>query len=136
MFQQTTKVYATSNEENKRQIPVLVAMNQGWEFAHLLITHLLIRSFCSNQMSDYERFTQIAQDKWATVSELLRSLKTNEQPWANPSGRSWQMSDREQITQVLMINEQMSDSLKKNLAKKSKILFFSIIYKGFFILKN
>ena len=36
----------------------------------------LICSFPSNQMSDCERFAQIAQDKWATVSELLRSLKT------------------------------------------------------------
>ena len=33
---------------------------QGWEFAHLLI-----RSFCSNQMSDCERFAQVAHDKWA-----------------------------------------------------------------------
>ena len=48
--------------------------------------NLLIRSFRSNQMSDCERFAQIAQDKWATVSESLRSL---------------------------MINEQMSNSLKK-----------------------
>ena len=67
---------------------------QGWEFAHSLIAHLLIRSFCSNQMSNCERFTHIAQDKWADVSESLRSLKTNEWPWANRSGRSWQMSNR------------------------------------------
>ena len=80
-------------------VNIFISNTQGWEFAHLLITHLLIRSFRSNQMSNYERFTQIAQDKWATVSELLRSLKTNEQPWANPSGRSWQMSDREQFAQ-------------------------------------
>ena len=64
---------------------------QGWEFAHSLITHsliahLLILSFRSNQMSDCERFAQIAQDKWATVSESLRSLKTNERPWAIRSG--------------------------------------------------
>ena len=62
--------------------------NQGWEFAHLLIVHSLIHSFRSNQMSDCEGFPQIAQNKWATVSELLRSLKTIEQPWANRSGRS------------------------------------------------
>ena len=35
---------------------------QGWEFVHLLIAHLLICSFRSNQMSDCERFAQIAQD--------------------------------------------------------------------------
>ena len=60
-------------------------------------------------MSDCERFTQIAQAKWATVSKSLRSL---------------------------MINEQMSDSLNKFLLKKYKILFFSMFYIGFFILKN
>ena len=51
-------------------------------------------------MSDCEWFAQIAQDKWATVRESLRSLKTNEQLWAKRSGRSWQMSDREQFAQV------------------------------------
>ena len=38
--------------------------SQGWEFAYSLIAHLLIRSFCSfcsNQISDSERF---AHDKW------------------------------------------------------------------------
>ena len=68
---------------------------QGWEFAHLII-----HSFRSNQMSDYERFAQIAQDKWATVSESLRSLETNEWPWANPSGHSRQMSHCERFAQV------------------------------------
>ena len=41
--------------------------------------NLLIRSFCSNQLSDCERLAQIAQDKWATVSDSLRSLRGNEQ---------------------------------------------------------
>ena len=36
---------------------------QGWELAHSLIAHLLIRSDRSNQMSDCEQFAQIAQDK-------------------------------------------------------------------------
>ena len=48
--------------------------------------NLLIRSFRSNQMSDCERFAQIAQDKSA--------------PWANRSGCSEEMSDRDQIAQV------------------------------------
>ena len=95
---------------------------QGWEFAH--------RSF--------------AQIKRATVSDSLRSLKTIEQLWANRSGRSYQKSDRERIAQVahdkcatvsdslrwLMINEQISDLIKKNLAK---ILFFSRFYICFLI---
>ena len=42
---------------------IAVNSNQGWEFAHLLITHLLISLFCSNQMSVCERFAQIAQDR-------------------------------------------------------------------------
>ena len=45
-------------------------------------------------------FAQIAQFKWATVSSSLRSLRTNEQLWANRSGRSCQKSDCEQIAQV------------------------------------
>ena len=49
---------------------------------NLLIAHLLICSFCSNQMSNCERFPQITQDKWVIVSESLRSLMTNERLWA------------------------------------------------------
>ena len=52
-------------------------------------------------------FAQIAQIKWATVSD---SLRTNERLWANPSGRSCQKSD---LLRSLMINKRMSDSLKK-----------------------
>ena len=43
--------------------PRSVGGTQGWEFAHLLIAHLLIRSDHSNQMSDCEQFAQIAKDK-------------------------------------------------------------------------
>ena len=71
-------------------------------------------------------FPHNAQIKWATVSDSLRSLKTNERPWLNRSGRTRQMSNREWIAQVahdkwatvsdslrsLMINKQMSASLK------------------------
>ena len=46
----------------------------------------------SDQMSKCERFAQIAQDKWATVSESLRSLIENEQLWGICSGRSWWLS--------------------------------------------
>ena len=61
-------------------------------FAHCSFAHLLIAHF--------------AQIKWATGSDSLRSLKTNERLWANPSGRSRQMSDREQIAQVALTNKQ------------------------------
>ena len=54
-------------------------LRQGWEFAHSLTAHSLICSDRSNQqMSDCERFAQIAQDKWATVSESLRLLMSKE----------------------------------------------------------
>ena len=62
---------------------------QGWEIAHSLIAHSLI---CS--------FAHFAQIKWATVSDSLRSLKTNERPWAIRSGCSEEMSDCEWFAQV------------------------------------
>ena len=60
---------------------------------HSRICSLLIHSFCSNQRSDCEQFAQIALDKRATVSKSLRSLMTNERPWANRSCCSPKMSD-------------------------------------------
>ena len=45
-------------------------------------------------------FAQITQIKWATVSDSLRSLRTNEWLWANRSGCSWQISNCEQFSQV------------------------------------
>ena len=86
---------------------------QGWEFAHSLIAHLLISlksnerlwTICSDrsrQMSNHERIAQVAQDKWATLRNSLRSLRGN---------------------------EQMSDSLKKFWLKKSKILFYYVLFK-------
>ena len=41
-------------------------------------------------MSECEWFAQVAQDKWATVSELLM---TYEQMWAIRSGRSAQKNE-------------------------------------------
>ena len=52
-------------------------------------------------MSDRERIAQVAQDKWATVSDLLRLLRGN---------------------------ERINDTLKKISLNKSKILFFSMFY--------
>ena len=65
---------------------------QGWDFAH-------------------RSFTKIAQDKWANVRDPLRSLRTNEQLWANCSGHSWQMSECERFAQVAQekwANEQIA----------------------------
>ena len=92
-----------------------------WRFRRAgtsLICSSLICSFRSNQMSDCERFDQIPQDKWVTVSKSLRSLRGNEQPWATRSGHSRQMSDPERFAQVdqrKWANEQFA---QKNLAKK------------------
>ena len=99
---------------------------------NLVLRSSHIRSFCSIQMSDCEGFSQIAQDKWATMSESLRSLKTNERPWANLSGCSWKWANVSDLLRLLKINERFAQNI---LAKKSKILFFSMFYIRFFILK-
>ena len=98
----------------------MLHFEQGWEFAHSLIfgeQPEQIAHGCSFLVSDLSdlltslifsrfgnllicSFAQIAQIKWATVSDLLRSLKTNERLWANGSGRSCQKSDWEWIAQV------------------------------------
>ena len=77
---------------------------QNWEkttAGNSLICSSLICSSRSNQLSDFEQFAQIAKDKWATVSESLRSHKTNEQ-----------------FAQQIWL-------------KKSKIFFFSMFYMRF-----
>ena len=76
------------------------------------------------------------------MSDSLRSLRTNEWLWANCSGRSCQKSDREQIAQVahdkwatmstllrlLMINEQMSYSLKTFWLKSYFLVCFIYVF--------
>ena len=110
--------------------------------------HIRLESLiCSTLIRSFANFAQI---KWATVIDSLRSPKTNDQPWANHSGHSEEMSDHERIAQVaqdkwvivsdslrsLILNERMSDSLKIFRLKKSKILFFSMFYTRFLILKK
>ena len=80
-------------------------------------------------MSDCEQFAQIAQDKWATVSESLRYLRGNEQSWVFRSGHSEELSDESKSLILLTKNEQISDSLKKFWLKKSKILFYHVLLK-------
>ena len=58
------------------------------------------------QMSIRKRSIQVAQRKWATVSKLLRTHKTNEQ-----------------FAQVLRGNKQMNNSLKKCWLKNLKSCF-------------
>ena len=71
---------------------------QGWELAHALIAHSLICSDRSDQMSDCERFAQIAQDKWATVSKFAQVAHDK---WVT-------LSD---LLRLLMINKRMIESL-------------------------
>ena len=40
-----------------------------------------------------ERIAQVAHQKWATMSDLLRLLNKNVRPWVNCSGRSPKMSE-------------------------------------------
>ena len=113
----------------------------------MIWTHLagnsLIRSFV------HRSFAHFAQIKWATVSELLRSLKTNEWPWATGSGHSKEISGLEQIAQVAQVkcvtmsdslrslrgNERMSHLLKKFWLKnlKSRFNMFYIRLNFFFL---
>ena len=51
------------------------------------------RSGRSPKMSDREGLAQVAHQKWVTMSDLLTSLRGNEQSWANRSGRSPKMSE-------------------------------------------
>ena len=110
--------------------------HQGWDFAHLLLALLLkiahfkerLWAICSDrswQKSDYEQIAQVANQKWSTVSNLLRSLTTNEQPWADPSGCSWHKSN---LSESLVFSEWISLLLTKNerFTQKylNKIIFF------------
>ena len=47
----------------------------------------------AHQNERCKQIAQVAHQKWATMSDLLRSLTKNEQPWANCSGRSPKMSE-------------------------------------------
>ena len=73
-------------------------------------------------MSDCELIAQVAHDKWAIVSDLLRSLRSNEQ-----------MSESLGLSKLLISlfrSQKMSYSLKKF----EKIIFFNVFY-SFFLLK-
>ena len=105
----------------------------GWEFAHRSFAHSLIcsnrsgqmwaiHSGCSGQMSDCEQIAQVAHDKWANVSDLLRSLRTNEQ-------MSKKLSFFKQIAHFLFCSQKMSDSLKK--IRKNRFFTFSQFFLKF-----
>ena len=92
---------------------------QGWEFAHLLLC-----SDCSNQMSNCEQFAQIAQNKWATIRESLRSLMINHK-WAN-----------EQITRFFWANHSLIFCLQKTSILLKKIDWNCIFWYVFICLNK
>ena len=55
-------------------------------------------------MGDCEQIPKIAQDKWATLSESLRLLRTNEQGWDSLIGF---------LSKSLVFSKKMSNLLKK-----------------------
>ena len=61
-----------------------------------------------------ERIAQVAQDKWATVNDSLRSFRINEQSWVNRSGRSPKMS---KWANRSFFSQKTSDSLRKPMSK-------------------
>ena len=82
----------------------------------------LIRSslFCSKLLilkSDCEQFAQIAHEKRATVSKLLRLLTKNEQLWAICSERPWvkgRSGQKSNLSQSFVFSEWIALSLTKN----------------------
>ena len=85
---------------NSKKSANLARRAKGWAGLGIFcsIAHSLIRAFahllkslrtnkqmwaicsgCSGQMSDWEHIAQVAHDKWANLSNSLRSIRTNEQ---------------------------------------------------------
>ena len=83
---------------------------------------LAIRSDRSWQKSDSEQIPQVTNQKWVTVSNLLRSLTKNEWPWAIYSGRSPKINNCERI---LQISHDTKSDLSESLFFLNKSLFHS-----------
>ena len=74
--------------------PLLKQFNVAWRANWCRV------GICSSAHCSFAHLQKISQDKWANVSNLLRSLWTNERLWANRLGRSWQISKCERFAQV------------------------------------
>ena len=85
-----------------------------------------LRSLTKNEQC--ERIAQVTHQKWATMSESLRSLRVNERLWANRSGRSPKMSEWanrsffEWITHSLIFGQKTSDLLRKPMSEISALV--------------
>ena len=78
-----------------------------------------LRSLTKNEW--YERIAQAPHQKWATMSNSLRSLTKNERLWANRSGRSPKMSEspvflsESLIRSIFRINEQFAQKIDEQI---------------------
>ena len=75
-------------------------MQQPWSVQYMGMYFQFTAGLGIRSFAHFAHFAHFAQIKWATVSNLLRSLKTNERLWVNRSGLTRQMIDRKRIVQV------------------------------------
>ena len=85
-----------------------------------------LRSFRTNE----HLWAQVAHDKRATVSKLLRSLMTKEQPWVILSGGSWYI--KEQMSELLIFLRQ---SHIHSFAHKNERFAEKIWFKSYFLVR-
>ena len=94
------------------------------------MSDLLIPSFLVSDVSESlrlltknercEQIAQVAHQKWATMSDSLRSLRGNERLWVNCSGwwaNEWIAHFFERIVHLLIFGQKRSDSLGKLMSK-------------------
>ena len=90
----------------------------------LLYTRAGNSLICSSLVHSFAHFAQI---KWATVSDSLISLKTNERLWVNRLGRSRQMSNSKRFAQVphdKWANEQLAKKIKNLILKNERFAHY------------
>ena len=90
--------------EDRQQVSGILGFNETQGiYAGLGIRSLLIRSFAQiaqNKWATLSDLLRTLKNKWATVSESLRSLMKHERSRVIRSGHSDEMSNLERITQV------------------------------------
>ena len=84
-------------------------------------------------MSDSLR--SLKTNEWPWANRSLRSLRGNERPWANRSGRLRQMSDPERFAQAAQRKWGNEWFAQKMFAKKVLNLVLSMFYIRFFFFK-
>ena len=76
-----------------------------------------------------------AQDKWVTVSKLLRSFRGNEQSWAICSGRSEEMSNLSELL-ISLMKKWANERLAQKIWLKNLKYCFTVFYSRFFFVKK